>query len=84
MVRNFVKKETLEQVFSCEFFEIFENSSFYRTPPVAVSLVIIIIVTKLLLLQRCLKSRENSYNISTEEFTFRTVGGLHLRSFEKI
>ena len=35
---NFVKKETLAQVFSCEFCEIFKGTFFYRTPPVAASL----------------------------------------------
>ena len=34
---NFIKKETQAQVFSCEFCEIFKNSLFYRTPPVAAS-----------------------------------------------
>ena len=34
---NFIKKETLAQVFSCEFWEIFKNTFFQRTPPVAVS-----------------------------------------------
>ena len=34
---NFIKKETLTQVFSCEFFEIFKNTFFYRTPSVAAS-----------------------------------------------
>ena len=32
-----LKKETLAQVFSCEFCEIFKNTFFYRTPPVAAS-----------------------------------------------
>ena len=32
---NFIKKETLAQVFSYEFCEIFMNNFFYRTPPVA-------------------------------------------------
>ena len=32
---NFIKKEILAQVFSCEFCEIFNNTFFYRTPPVA-------------------------------------------------
>ena len=36
---NFIKKETLAQtlahVFSCEFFKVFKNSFFYRTPTVA-------------------------------------------------
>ena len=31
------KKEILAQVFSCEFCEIFKNTFFYRTPPVAAS-----------------------------------------------
>ena len=30
-----MKKETLAQVFSCEFCEIFRNTYFYRTPLVA-------------------------------------------------
>ena len=34
---NFIKKETPAQVFSCEFGEIFKNTSFYRTLPVAAS-----------------------------------------------
>ena len=29
---NFIKKETLAQVFSCEFYEIFKSTFFYRTP----------------------------------------------------
>ena len=33
----FFKKETLAQVFSSEFCEIFKNTFFYRTPPVAAS-----------------------------------------------
>ena len=34
---NFIKKETLAQVFSCEFCEISKNTLSYRTPPVAAS-----------------------------------------------
>ena len=34
---NFIKKEALAQVFSCEFCEIFKNTFFQRTPPVATS-----------------------------------------------
>ena len=34
---NFIKKETLAQVFSCEFCEISKNSFSYRTPTVAAS-----------------------------------------------
>ena len=34
---NFIKKEALAQVFFCEFGEIFINTFFYRTPPVATS-----------------------------------------------
>ena len=35
---NFLKNETLAQLFSCEFSKIFENIFFsYRTPPVATS-----------------------------------------------
>ena len=36
-VCNFIKKQILAQVFSCEFCEIFKNTIFYRTPPVAAS-----------------------------------------------
>ena len=34
---NFIKKETLTQVFSCEFYEISKNTFSYRTPLVAAS-----------------------------------------------
>ena len=34
---NFIKKETLAQAFSCEFYEMSKNTSFYRTPLVATS-----------------------------------------------
>ena len=37
---NFIKKETLAQIFSCEFCEISKNTFFYRTPPVAASVLI--------------------------------------------
>ena len=39
---TFIKKETLEQVFSCEFCEIFKNTFSYRTPPVAVSVAYVL------------------------------------------
>ena len=35
--KSFIKKETLEQVLSCEFCEISKSTFFYRTPPVAAS-----------------------------------------------
>ena len=38
---NFIKKEPLAQVFSCEFCEIFKNIFFYRTTLVAASIPII-------------------------------------------
>ena len=38
---NFIKKETVLQVFSCEFCEIYTNTFYYRTPLVAASGVII-------------------------------------------
>ena len=34
---NFIKKESLAQVFSCEFYKISRNTFSYRTPPVAAS-----------------------------------------------
>ena len=34
---NFLKKESLAQVFSCEFCEISKNTFFYKTPPLAAS-----------------------------------------------
>ena len=38
---NFIKKETLAQVFFCEFCEIYKNTFSYRTPLVAASGVLI-------------------------------------------
>ena len=34
---NFIKKETLAQVFSCEFCESYKNTFFHRTPLVSAS-----------------------------------------------
>ena len=34
---NFIKKETLAQMFSCEFCKISKNTFFYRTPSIATS-----------------------------------------------
>ena len=34
---NFIEKQTLAQVFSCEFCDIPKNTFFYRTPPLAAS-----------------------------------------------
>ena len=36
---NFIKKQTLAQVFSCEFCEISKKNFFYRTPLVATSVL---------------------------------------------
>ena len=36
---NFIKKDTLAQVFSCEFCEISKNTFSYRTTPVAASVL---------------------------------------------
>ena len=38
---NFIKKETLAQVFSCEFCEFFTNTFLHRAPPVAASIFIV-------------------------------------------
>ena len=40
--RNFIKKETLAQVFSCEFCEISKNTFYHRTPLVAASVHLIL------------------------------------------
>ena len=37
---NFIRKETLAQVFSCEFYEISRNTFVYRTPLVAASVYV--------------------------------------------
>ena len=36
---NFIKKETLAQVFSCKFREISKNTFFHKTPLVAASMI---------------------------------------------
>ena len=37
---NFIKKEALAQVFSCEFYEISKNTFSYKTSPLAASVVL--------------------------------------------
>ena len=36
---NFIKKETLTQVFFCEFYEIFRNNFFHKAPLAAASVM---------------------------------------------
>ena len=43
VVCNYIKKETLAQVFFCEFCEIFKNTFFYRTPSVTTSELAVIL-----------------------------------------
>ena len=45
---NFIKKETLAQVFSCEFCKIFKNIFSYRTPLVAASVCVRLWLSKFL------------------------------------
>ena len=44
---NFIKKETLTQVFSCEFCEISKNTFLHRTPLVAASVSSFLLHTKI-------------------------------------
>ena len=46
----FIKKETLEQVFSCEFCEIFGNTFSYRTPTEIASIFYLPAINSLVLL----------------------------------
>ena len=48
-IKNFIKKENLAHVFSCEFWEIFKNKFFHRTPPVAASVITVIITDEVVL-----------------------------------
>ena len=45
---SFIKKETLAEVFSCEFCEIFKNTFFYKTPLVAASKTAVLVKPNLL------------------------------------
>ena len=40
---NFIKKETLTQVFSCKFWEVSKSNIFYRALPVAASVIVPVI-----------------------------------------
>ena len=50
---SFIKKETLAQVFSCEFCEISKNTFSYRTPLVAASVSIMLYSTYVALFSCC-------------------------------
>ena len=53
---NFIKKETLPQLFSCEFWKISKNTFFHRTPLVAASVCsFLLIVIAYFLIFFCLK-----------------------------
>ena len=63
---NFIKKETLAQVFSCEFCEISKNTFSYRTPPIAASSLSLFKINLrkakwLVILIYCLSSQSSKY-----------------------
>ena len=55
---SFIKKETLAQVFSCEFCKICENFFSYRIPPLAIS-------------ERAVRERERQTDRQTDKLTER-------------
>ena len=63
-VCNFIKKETLAQMFSSEFCEISKNTFSYRTPPVATSGIMMLAIEK---------SDKNAYYWSASEKYLRFI-----------
>ena len=65
-------KETPTQVFSCEYCEIFRNSFFHRTPPVAASLLVqerfIDVLWYVCTIKRCFNDFLNSYHCINKFF----------------
>ena len=60
---NFIKKETVAQIFSSEFCEISKNTFSYRTPPVAASEIKGFRASKCLIKNRKICKRD-SFDIS--------------------
>ena len=95
-VCNFIKKETLALVFSCEFFEISKNTFSYRTPPVAasslpyLSFIMFIYFAIVASLERCLCSKQlneirmiklfQKHNIGNTVYFTNKIISLHLQS----
>ena len=55
---NLIKKETLAQVFSCEFCEIFKNTFIHKTPPVAAFVSYCTAIHNMLLFKACILGME--------------------------
>ena len=64
LVCNFIKKDTLSQVFSCEFCDIFKKTFFHWKPPVAASRVPI---SNLRI--KCVETIMESYSFPTQQNT---------------
>ena len=62
--RNFIKKETLEQVLSCELCKISKNTFFHWTPPVAAS-VLTLLSSMLFSLYLCSPSYTSLWTYTT-------------------
>ena len=77
---NFIKKETLAQVFSREFFKISKNTFFHRTPLLAVSMCIpsfildfcFILVASNTVIWACLFGAHR-FKLEVENFIFHVV-----------
>ena len=61
---HFIRKKTLAQVLSCEFFESSDNIYFYRTPLVAVS--VFLNIWKILSDKRFIKKDKNTLTITIQ------------------
>ena len=72
---NFKKKQTLAQVFFCEFCKIYKNTFCYRTPPVATSVHKIKVIQK-----RALRFMLHNYESYYEDLLKRSEKpGMNLR-----
>ena len=82
---NFIKKETLAQVFSCEFCETFKNNSSHRTAPVAASRTTLQVTTSDHQLQHMMatgykhRSMICMYTVSIEKHHFDFALPYHFR-----
>ena len=68
---NFIKKETLAQVFSGEFCEISKNTFFYRAPPMAASGAFTRIFTVIVVIHSDVKHKNRSkYQLCYHFYSF--------------
>ena len=74
VVQSGIKKETLAQVFSCEYCEISKNTFFHRTPLIAASMIYVNLLGRSIIIQNLVISNSKCGHHFSMDAQLKTYG----------